>query len=259
MSSTQGGGRLEAAKGQEISGRGPSTANYEVAAEVGFDLFPEIARSRLFLDGFIGSEPISASCSELTVRRRPDGGHYQVGTAWWGDESRAVLMECQREMEHRGGKRFAPRGDWSVSGVVHHLSGVGGRETSTWSFDSGARRGNDSSPPVLAQDPLDLLPPDVVAPIRGGFSDLWRITSSSSADEYLCAVKLVNGEALLLGATRTSRTNAGLLRAGWVVTTLVASINRSEPFAFVCGDEATNFRGASQIDQTEGAHPLTSG
>ena len=53
MSSTQGDGRLEAAKGQEINGRGPSTANYEVAAEVGFDLFPEMGEWPFIWQGVV--------------------------------------------------------------------------------------------------------------------------------------------------------------------------------------------------------------
>lgn len=234
-STTTGGGDLEAARGDEVSNRGPASIDYQKASIAGFKKLPAVIRSRLVADGVIGSKPLCASCGSLDVRKRADGGYYQAGTAWWGDETKAVLIECRREMEHRSGRTFSPSGAWSVSGVIHHLDAVGGSEITKWKFDAKATGGDNSSLPVMSEDPLDLLPPEVAAPVRGGLADAWMRITSSSVTEYLTAIRVVNDDALLLEANRTARTETSLPHAEWKLTTLRAPINGSETFAFACG------------------------
>ena len=156
-------------------------------------------------------------------------------TAWWGDESRAVLIECRRQMNHQSGNRYSPSGKWNVTGVIHRLHDVGGPEKTKWKFNGSASEGDDSSPPVVTHDPLDLLPPDVVAPIRGGLSDIWMLVTSSNATEYLTAIRVVDDEVLLLDieANRTSRSEASLHRSEWKLATLasrVIKVRRSHLF-----------------------------
>ena len=157
------GGNLEQARGGEVSNRGPASIDYQEVPVVGFKTLPSVIRSRFVAEGVIGSKPLCASCQSLIVRRRADGSYYQSGTAWWGDESKAVLIECRREMELRSGKKFSPCGTWTVTGVIHHLLDVGGPEITKWKFDGKASGGDISSPPATSDDPLDLLPPEVAA------------------------------------------------------------------------------------------------
>lgn len=254
-----GGGDLEATRGGGVSRRGPSSIDYEVVPVAGFEILPAVIRSRLMAEGMIGMKPLCASCESLKVRRRADGSHYQSGTAWWGDESRAVVIKSRREMELRSGQKFSPSGAWNVTGVIHHLGDVGGPEISKWKFDGKSSGGDSSSSPVATNDPLDLLPPEVAAPVRGGLSDAWMVTTSSSATEYLTAIRVFDDEVLLLEANRTARTETSLNRSEWKLTTLKALINESETFAFVCGQRGPATGEISRSGSTRDAHPLLPG
>ena len=233
---TPNSGNLESARGGAISSRGPATISYAPATEVGFEIVPVVVRARLFAMKVIGSTALSASCKDLRVRRRSDGTHYQSAEAWWGDETRAVLFTVHREMAQRGGRQFAPSGAWRVNGTVYHLGAVGGPETSTWQFDASTSKRGNSSPPITTHEPLDLLPADVAAPIRGGLSDVWRERSTGSAAEYLTAVRVIENRVLLLEAHRTARSIRALPSAAWVLTTLDAPITERTPFNLTCND-----------------------
>jgi hypothetical protein len=186
-------------------------------------------------EGVIGSKPFCASCLDLKVKRRSDGTHYQVGTAWWCNQAKAVLIECRREMKLIEGKKFSSIGTWKVSGVVHHLGDVGRPEMSKWRFSGEASGRDDSSPTTVTHDPLDLLPPEVAAPVQGGLSDVWAVISESSAIEYLTAIKVSGGDALLLEGTRTATSEVSLRQSEWILRTLRAPIEKSEVFVFELG------------------------
>jgi hypothetical protein len=256
---TPGDGNLEAARGGAIAARGPASISYAPATAVGFEIVPEVVRARLFARREIGSTALSASCDELQVRRRADGTHYQSGEAWWGDEARAVLFTIRREMANRGGRKYSPKGAWNVSGTVYHLGATGGPETSKWKFDAAASKGGNTSPPVTTSDPLDLLPADVAAPVRGGLRDVWRESSTGSAAEYLTAIRVVENRVLLLEANRTARSIRALASATWVLTTLDAPITERAPFNFTC-DEGELYTGApDQLGGASGEQPLMPG
>ncbi|MGC8511159.1 MAG: hypothetical protein ACP5PB_09860 [Acidimicrobiales bacterium] len=227
-------GDLEVACGGAIASRGLAAVDYVPVEVAGFEIVPDVVRVRLAVAGVIGKAALCASAKRLTVRRRADGSAYQSGTAWWADTTRAVIIDLRREMERRGGRRYAPVGAWRVSGVVHHLDDVGGAEHSTWQYDAAASRGASTSPPVITDEPLDLLPADVAAPVRGGQSDVWRESSRTSATEFLTALRVSDDEARLLEAHRAARGEAALTRAPWSVTTLMAPVIRSVPFDFTC-------------------------
>lgn len=251
-----GGGYLESAEGGEISSRGPASIDYRPVPAAGFKILPAVIRSRLVNESVIGRRPLCASCLEIKLKRRADGTHYQSGTAWWGDRSRAVLIEGQREMKLLSGNKFSPSGTWRVSGVIHHLQGGGGPEVSTWQFSTGAIGQESLAPPVMTKEALDLLPPEVAAPVRGGFSDVWMRTSPSNAAEFLTAVKVSDGVAFLLEANRTAPSESTLSRAEWKLTTLRARIERSEEFGFECGKSPA---GPRPIRRSQGAVPLLPG
>lgn len=235
VSRSSAGNSLEPARRGGISNRGPSSIDYKDVPVAGFEILPASIRSYLSTKGLIGVRPLCASCEDLEIRRRVDGSHYQSGTAWWGDESRAVLITCRREVEHRSGKKFSPSGAWNVTCDIHHLGDVGGPEVTKWKFHDNSSGRGAPSPPVTTHDPLDLLPPEVAAPVRGGLSDVWMRTTPSSVTEYLTAIRITAGKALLLEANRRARTEFNLHRSKWKLTTLAAPISQSEALDFSCG------------------------
>ncbi len=229
--------RLEVARGGAISARGPASVDYVPATEVGFEIVPSVVRAQLFATNLIGSKALSASCTGIHTRRRANGTHYQSVEAWWADEIRALLLTVHREMTHRGGRQYSPSGPWSVTGTVYHLGSADRPLTTTWRFDAPASKRAARVPPTVSDDPLDLLPAEVVAPIRGGLSDVWREQIGDSAAEYLTAIRVVNNDrVLLLEANRTAKTIRQLSVAEWVLTTLDAPIAGHEPIRFTCAD-----------------------
>ena len=214
--------------------RGPATVDYVPVAVAGFEIVPSVVRARLFATKLIGSKALCASCTELRVRRRANGTYYQWAQAWWGDDARAVLFDVQREMTHRRGREYSPRGAWRVAGTLYHFGATERPFTTTWRFDAGSSTGATGSPPIAADDPLDLLPVEVAVPVRGGLSDVWREETRGRSAEYLTAVRVLSDRVLLLEATRHAKTPSGLARAEWVLTTLDASITGRETISFTC-------------------------
>ena len=107
------GRNLEASRGGALSARGPASVDYAPAAEVGFEIVPRVVRARLFATAMIGSKALYASCEALRVRRRSNAIHYQSAKAWWGDETRALMVTIQREMTKRGSRQYTPNGAWT--------------------------------------------------------------------------------------------------------------------------------------------------
>ncbi len=233
------GDSLDVARGGAISARGPASVDYVAATDVGFEIVPSVVRAQLFASRVIGSQALSASCTGMDTRRRANGTFYQSAEAWWADEARAVLITLQRELAHRGGRQYAPSGPWTVTGTVYHVGPAHPPVTTTWRFDAPTSTGGAGLAPTVSDDPLDLLPTDVVAPIRGGLSDVWREHSDRSAAEHLTAIRVVAVDrVLLLEAHRSAPTLHELVSAEWVLTTLDAPISAHEPLRFTC--EASN-------------------
>ena len=230
------GRNLEVSRGGALSARGPASVDYAPATEVGFEIVPGVVRARLFATSLIGSKALSASCEAMRLRRRSNGTYYQSAKAWWGDESRALMMTVEREMSTRGSRQYSPSGAWNVTGTLYRLGTTDRPFTTTWRFDAQGSKGT-ASPPVVTDDPLDLLPAEVAAPIRGGLSDVWREHSRASAAEYLTAIRIVNDRVLLLEAHRSATTTRQLLGAEWVLTTLDAPITAREPIRFTCDND----------------------
>ena len=228
---------LEAVRNGQLATRGPAMVNFAPAQAVGFDIVPSVVRNELFATRTIGTRAISASAHDLVVRRRPDGALYQSCEAWWGDDLGAVLDTVRRPMAHRDGRSYAPSGPWTVSGTLYQFGAVDGLERSAWQFDGSSVRERTHSSPTTTVEPLDLLPPEVTAPIRGGLSDVWREHSRDRATEYLTAIRILDHRVLLLEAHRTARRLTALVSAAWELTTFDAPIAARSPISFTCIDD----------------------
>ncbi len=226
------GGPPSVPHGRGLDRRGPAAVAYVEADEVGFEAVPLAVRRELEARRLIDGEPLAASCDRPRVVRRADASYEQRGSAWWGRAGRAVVLDLRREMAPRGGTRFAPTGAWRVTGTLHHLGSVGEPELSTWAFEGGGVGGARSGAPVMSDDPLDLLPPDVVAPVRGGQSDAWRDIAPHEVCEWVEALRVTRDEAYLLRATRVADSVERVSGATWTIATLMAPITRSESFSF---------------------------
>ena len=165
--------------------------------------------------------------------RRSDGTFHQCAEAWWADEGRLFVFRYEREMEQVGEKQFRPASPWSVDGIVSRLRPVGGPERSVWRFD-GSDAGEAPGKGVKTDDPLDLLPPDLVLPIRDGVADAWQVYGKGWARETVVAMHITRGGVLLLRAVREATSRRALSTSEWHVETLEAPVVDHAPVQFAC-------------------------
>jgi hypothetical protein len=165
--------------------------------------------------------------------RRSDGTFYQSSEAWWGDERRLLVFGYAREMKRVGEKQFRPASAWSVNGILSRLGPVRGPERSVWRLDlpgTGEAAGKASK----TDDPLDLLPPELVCPLRDGEADAWRLYRKGWASETVVAMSLSTERALLFRALREAASRRALPSADWHIETLDAPVVERAPVRFIC-------------------------
>ena len=204
-----------------------------MAEAVGFDLVPSLVRQQLQSRDLIGTDPLCATSDPPAVMRRSDGTFFQSSEAWWGDERQLLVFRYEREMERVGEKQFRPASTWSVNGVLGRLGPVGGPERSVWRFEvSGAGEAARRTPKT--DDPFDLLPPELVRPLRDGVADAWRLFREGWASETVVAMHLTTGHALLFRAVREATSRRTLPSADWHVETLDAPVVEHAPVRITC-------------------------
>jgi hypothetical protein len=115
-------GSLAARGSGALDKRPPGSIEYVQAEGVGFELLPELIH-RSVASALIGDE-IAADAEPPEARRRRDGSHYQFASGWWASAERLVVIEGRRDLERRGGNRFAPAAAWSVSMAVREFPPV---------------------------------------------------------------------------------------------------------------------------------------
>ena len=228
-----GSGSPVSRSGRPLDVRRPTRLGYETADAVGFDLVPSRVRQQLQSRDLIGTYSLSATSDPPAVMKRSDGTFYQLSEAWWGDERQLLVFRYEREMERVGEKQFRPASTWSVNGVLRRLGPVGGPERSVWRFDaSGA--GEAARETSKTDDPLDLLPTELVRPLRDGEADAWRLYKKGWASETVIAMSLTRGRALLFRAVREATSRRALPSADWHVETLDAPVVEEAPVRITC-------------------------
>ena len=218
--------------GRSLDRRGPGQLSYEEADDIGFDVVPMQIRKALRSRSLIGSQALAADGRDPIVKRRADGTCYQTGDAWWGDETRLLVIDYRRDMEQIGERQFRPAGAWRVEGQLSRLGGVGGPEHSTWSYDAAGTTGGAGRTPKT-HDPLDILPPDLARPVREGVAAAWKTWNSKSADETVVAMYCTNERVLLLRSVREASSRRALALADWHAETLNAPVTEREIVKFV--------------------------
>ena len=98
--------------------RGAKTLAYVTVPRVGFAQVPEEIAQALVTEGILVGTEVAATAGPPLAKRRADGSHYQLVTAWWGSTSRYVVLDVRRELAQAGDGRFRPAGAWLATGKV---------------------------------------------------------------------------------------------------------------------------------------------
>jgi hypothetical protein len=83
-------------------------------------------------------------------------------------------------------------------------------------------------------DPLDLLPPDLVLPTRDGVADAWQVYGKGWARETVVAMHMTKSGVLLFRAVREATSRRALSTSEWHVETLDAPVAEHAPVQFAC-------------------------
>ncbi len=208
----------------------PKKLSYVPATKIGFDCAPEEIVLELTAKRVILGSEVAATAYPPVTKRRSDGTHYQMATAWWSSTSRYVTLELKRDLVPAGDGRFRPAALWRATGKVFHLPDGLEVTTSVWRR---AGEGTSSGRPKSqrTQEPLDILPPSVAQPVRGGQADAWQEYGGGAAVETVVASLLVDDRVRILRATRQSTSKSALEGAEWILQTLDAPITRAQNFS----------------------------
>ncbi len=209
----------------------PGQIGYVDADAVGFERVPRPVAEVLWGRGVLAGSMWAGSAERPVTKRRSDGSHYQFAEAWWASESRLVQFEAARELAGTGDGRFRPAREWEIRGDVHEFSQPAVPARSTWRLDADAAGLGGRRPTrPRTSDPLEVLPPQVGAPVKGGESDAWREWAKGWAKETIVASRFHAGRVLLLRAERRASSRRALDTGEWVAETIDAAVVRSTPF-----------------------------
>lgn len=210
---------------------GAKKLSYVPGTKIGFENVPEEVVRELTAKRIIFGSNVAANGDPPVTKRRSDGSHYQVATAWWSSTSRYVTLELIRDLAPAGEGRFRPTAPWRVTGTIFHLPAGLEVETSVWHRTvegSGAGRPKSQH----TDEPLDILPPAVAQPVRGGRADAWVVEyGGGTAVETVVASRVLSGRVRILRAIRQATSGGSLEEAEWILQTLDAPITRTEDFS----------------------------
>jgi len=200
----------------------PGRVSYVEASAVGFELLPGPVHASL-IPHLVGDQ-IAADADEPVVKRRPDGTCYQQATGWWASADRYVDITATRPLVPAGKGRLQPAGSWTTRATIYDLAPGSAPVSSSWRFD-GTAAGSDLKAALrTVDDPLDTLPPPLVAPIRGGRSNAWRTWNERSAEETVVAALQLHDRVRVLKAWRHARSRRALATAEWHAEALDAPV-----------------------------------
>lgn len=229
--------------------RQPGKIEYTTTERIGFECLPDAVSGALWKWGvLVGTMLAGTAQAAVAKRRTADGSYYQYSRGWWTSEWRHVTVEAERPLRSRGEGKLAPDGEWQVSGTVFEFPCAVRTLPSVWRFQPSNA---DGSPRRTTQhrseDPLDLLPPQLVAPIIGGEADCWREYGKGWATETVVASKILDARVLLLHANREATSRRALDGADWLAETVDTSWARSAPYSGAVSDPSTRIAIETQV------------
>jgi hypothetical protein len=223
VSTGGGSGKISRTQSSIVDGGVDKRISYVEAHGVGFKALPnEVLAALACREVLVGVE-LSATSNLPQIKRRPNGSHYQLVVAWWASTSRFVSVDARRELAPAGVGKLRPCAPWSVTAKIYRLPAGLQATTSTWRF-AGSSAGRSNSKRIETDDPLEVLPPGVADPVRGGMRDAWRQMSSDEATETVVGSLVTEERVRVLRAVRRAASEAALERADWSVETLEAPV-----------------------------------
>lgn len=210
---------------------GSSRLNYgKPVDEIGFDRVPKEVVSVLVSRGLLQGEELVGQGEDPVTKRRSDGSHYQSMAAWWGSKLQYLAFDCHRELTSISRERFRAIGKWSASGTAYTLELGAQACLSCWRR---AASGGDTlrAESKSTNDPLALLPPHIVEPVRGHNCSAYLQSGKGYAIETIFAARVDSDRIKMLRALRQASSRAALEKAEWAIATLDAQIDSTHTFS----------------------------
>ncbi len=210
--------------------RGEKSLAYVSATRVGFEQVPDEIVEELTAEGILLGEAVAATAEQPVAKRRADGSHYQQVTAWWASTRCYVVLDARRELAAAGEGRLRPAGAWSATGKVFRLPDGLAVASSVWRRSAGTE-GAGTTKRQSTDNPLDLLPPEVVKPVAGSQADAWREFGNGWATETVVASLLSAQRIRVVRATRKAASRRALDAADWTLETIDAPVTGHQEFS----------------------------
>ncbi len=211
-----------------VAGNTNKRLEYEKTDKVGFETLPVEIREALSTRKVMLGKEICGDAGYPVTKKRSDGSHYQEITAWWAGTGSYVDIRAVRELRQNSNGSFSPSGSWSAASTVYilppNLKAVHSVWRSVGSSGYPVKQSTTTTLDEISDNPLDILPPQVVAPVIGGASNAWQYYSKNFANETVVASKLVDDHIRALRAGREGRSHKALPNCDWQVDTIDAPI-----------------------------------
>jgi hypothetical protein len=207
--------------------RRPGAIDYAPADAVGFERLPPAVANALA--SVLLGPPVAADADEPVAKRRRDGTYYQQATGWWTGGDRYVTVDARRLLAPAEGQSLKPVTGWKIEGTIAHFPQTVLPVNSQWRFnpDESATAGKRARPKT--DDPLDVLPEQLTAPLREAQASAWREGGRGWAQETIVAALAINGRVRVLKAQRKATSLRALETADWHAVTLDTSIVSFQP------------------------------
>lgn len=211
--------------------RQPGSIDYTPAQAVGFELLPGAVVEAL-AEVFFGS-PIAADADKPVAIRRSDGTYYQHATGWWAGTDRYIAIDARRLLAPVEGqeRKLKPTTGWKIDGTISHFAPGTVPTNSQWRFDPVGGATSGKGPRPSADNPLDVLPAQLTAPVRGAHASAWQEYGPGWAEETIVAALAAHGRVRVLKVHRNGTSRRALQSTAWHAVTLDALIVIVQPFA----------------------------
>lgn len=201
--------------------RVPGAIDYEPADSVGFDRMPQAVVSALA--GVLAGVALAANADDPVARRQKDGITYQQAKGWWAGANRYLTIDARRLLAPAEGNSLKPASGWKIDGTVSYFAPGVEPISSRWRFTGANRTGADRNRKP-ADDPLDVLPEQLAAPVRGATPGAWLHSDRGRAEETIVAALATEGRIRVLKCQRQASSEQALPLADWYAMTIDAPI-----------------------------------
>jgi hypothetical protein len=219
-------GKTPATTGQRQQ---PGSIDYTPADAVGFDQMPRAVVNALA--GVLLGPPVAADAEPPVTKRQADGTYYQQAKGWWAGGDRYVTIDARRLLAPAEGQSLRPITGWKIDGIVSHFVAGIIPVNSVWRFDPGGGTEAGKGRRPNTDDPLDVLPEPLTAPVRGADVSAWREHGRGWAEETIVAPLVSPERILILKVQRKATSRRVLQTADWHAVTVDAAVSAIQALA----------------------------